>query len=164
MPKVTILFAALLILLGLVGYFGQPTGEGPSAADDEPAAATESAGADSAAADASKSKRSVTALIPAFAGAILLVFGVIGLAEGLRMHAMHGAVLIGLLGFLAAAGRSIPGLIKVASANSEVNTRSLFFVSMMAVLCGVYVGLCVRSFVAARRRRQAQEASADAAG
>ena len=107
---------------------------------------------------AAKPKRSVTALIPAFTGGLLFIFGVIALNEKWRMHGMHGAVLIGLLGFLAAGGRAATGLGKLMSADAAVNMRSLFFVSMMAILCGVYVVLCVNSFIQARKRRREAEA------
>lgn len=146
MAKVTIVFALLLIVVGLVGYFGASAAEKPA----EPAA-----DAASEAADAAESpKRSVTALIPAFAGGLLLLCGVAALNEKARMHAMHAAVLVGLLGFLAAGGRGAMGLMKLLSDDADVNRRSLAFVGMMALLCGVYVVLCVNSFIQARRRRK----------
>ncbi len=40
---------------------------------------------------------SVTALIPAIFGVLLVVFGAIAQKEHLRKHAMHGAAVVGLL-------------------------------------------------------------------
>ncbi len=146
MPRITLIFAAVLIVLGIVGYVGTPV----------PASDATDATVSSAESETEKPKRSVTALIPAFTGGLLAVFGVVALKESLLKHAMHGAVLVGLLGCLAASGRAIPGLVKMMSGDSEVNSRSLFFVTCMAIICGVYVALCVRSFIEARRRRTSE--------
>ncbi len=149
MAKTTIIFALLLILLGLVGYFGVSS---PTAATPE----KEQAASD--AAESATPKRSPTALIPAFVGVILLLCGLVALNEGLRKHAMHFAVVIGLLGFLAGAGRGAMGLAKMVSADSSLNYRSMTFVWLMALLCGLFVILCVNSFIAARKRRTAEVA------
>ena len=45
-------------------------------------------------------KQSPTAFIPSGFGVALIVLGVIALNEKYRMHAMHGAALIGLIGFV----------------------------------------------------------------
>ena len=71
---------------------------------------------------------------------------------------MHGAALIGLLGFLAAGGRGVSGIANLMSSDPAVNGRSLSFVCVMAVICGVYVGMSINSFVQARRRREEQNA------
>jgi hypothetical protein len=97
-------------------------------------------------------------LIPAFAGGLLLLCGVVALNEKARMHAMHAAVLVGLLGFLAAGGRGAMGLMKLLSEGADVNRRSLVFVWLMALLCGVFVVLCVNSFIQARKRQRAEAA------
>ena len=148
MAKITLIFAALLILLGAIGYFGEP-------------GAKEKESASSASEVSAPPKRSVTALIPAFAGILLLICGGLAFDESRRMHAMHGAVLVGLLGFLAAAGRGTMGLVKLMS-DADVNRRSLLFVWLMAILCAVFVAMCVRSFIEARKRRQAEEGQAAA--
>jgi hypothetical protein len=44
-----------------------------------------------------------TALIPAFFGLPLVILGVLALQEGWRKHAMHAAVVVGLIGFLGGA-------------------------------------------------------------
>ncbi len=151
MVRTTLIFAVLLILLGLIGYAGDPTSTSARPMDSGSNSASAQPDAD---AEHTKPKRSVTALIPTFAGGLLLFFGAAGLNEKWRMHAMHGAVLIGLLGFLAAGGRGAMGLAKLMAVDAAVNTRSLIFVCVMAVLCGIYVAMCVNSFVQARRRQR----------
>ncbi len=54
-------------------------------------------------------RTSVTALIPAFFGAVLVVCALVARAsESARKHAMHAAVAVGLIGALAALGRGVP--------------------------------------------------------
>jgi len=144
MARITIIIGSILIALGFIGYLGS----GPKAANAD--------GTENAAAADEKPKRSITALIPTFVGAVLLICGFVALDEKKRMHAMHGAVLVGLLGSLAGAGRGAMGLVKMMKGD-EVNGRSLIFVWLMAVICGVYVWLCIQSFIQARKRRQAEE-------
>ena len=103
--------------------------------------------------------RSISIFIPAFVGLPLTLLGV-GAAQApdLRKHFMHGAVLIGLLGGLAALGRGIPQVLKVIRGEA-VETLPLVSVWSMAILCFIYVGLCVQSFIAARRARQGGESA-----
>lgn len=91
-----------------------------------------------------------TALIPSIIGALLAVFGVVGLKEHLRMHAMHGAVLVALLGALGSLGRLVPALIKGTGAPAALISQGV-----TALLCSIFVVLCVRSFIAARKAREA---------
>jgi hypothetical protein len=96
-----------------------------------------------------------TALIPAAAGVLLEVCGALALNPKLRMHAMHGAAMIGVLGF---AG-TIPGLIKAIKwLTGTAPTRPAAVVSqvIMCALCALFVALCVKSFIDARRNREAQ--------
>jgi uncharacterized membrane protein HdeD (DUF308 family) len=147
MAKTTIIFALLLILLGLVGYFGTSAQAPADAAQEQ---------ADSNTAKSVTPKRSITALIPAWVGVILLLAGLVAMNESFRKHAMHLAVLIGLLGFLAGAGRGAMGLSKMVSGDPNLNYRSMTFVWLMALLCGLFVILCVNSFIQARKRRSAE--------
>jgi hypothetical protein len=81
-----------------------------------------------------------------------------------RMLAMHIAVTVGLLGFLG----TIPGLIAIArfaagSAQDAANHMQVGSISVARraaevqsatnLLCLIFVVLCVRSFIAARRAR-----------
>ena len=92
-----------------------------------------------------------TALIPAWLGCLLIVMAAVAIIKPmLNKHAMHINVLFALLGFLVAGGRLIPGLIK-----GEGTAASRVALGGMMVLTGVYVILCVRSFISARRSRTA---------
>jgi uncharacterized membrane protein HdeD (DUF308 family) len=97
---------------------------------------------------------SVTALIHAFFGIPLILCGVIAMNEKFRMHAMHGAALIGLLGFVLPLGRVI-----YASTKPEFQFGAAAGGSIaMSVLCLVFLGLCVKSFIDARIARKQKEA------
>ena len=97
--------------------------------------------------------KSVTALIPAFFGIGLIVCGL--LAFKWLKHAMHAAAMIGLVGFLAAAGRGFPSLGKAISDDPALH-RAPRLILLMAVICLAFVITCVGSFIAARKRRSAQ--------
>ena len=94
-----------------------------------------------------------TALIPAAIGVILLVLGLLGSKEKLRMHVMHAALLIGLLALLGTAS----SLLKLPSAIDGTAARpgAVFAQAATAVLSVIYLGIGVRSFIAARRARSA---------
>ena len=94
-----------------------------------------------------------TALIPAAAGILLIVFGLLARNPNLRMHAMHGAALIGLLGFFGSV-RGLPQLMKLIEGDSIARPVAAVSRSIMAVLCLAFVVLTVRSFVAARIARK----------
>jgi len=94
-----------------------------------------------------------TALIPAAAGVLLIVFGLLARNPKLRMHAMHGAALIGLLGF-AGSVSGIAQTIKMAGGDTVARPLAAVSRSIMAVLCLAFVVLTVRSFVAARIARK----------
>jgi hypothetical protein len=96
---------------------------------------------------------SPTALIPAAFGVLLLLAGVLARNERMRMHAMHGAVLVALLGFLGSV-RGVMGLGTVLD-GTAVRPAAIVAQTIMAVLTLVYVVLAVRSFIAARRARRA---------
>ena len=93
-------------------------------------------------------RTSVTALIPAIFGAVLVICALIARSENARRHAMHAAVAIGLLGALAALGRGIPAALSGGAARPAVLSQLI-----MGVLLLIYVGLGVQSFIAARKAR-----------
>ncbi len=102
----------------------------------------------------------LTALIPGYFGIPLCILGFIGLwNDRLRRHVMHGAVLISLIGFLVAVGRLATTVPAAISGGGFANPGAPLAVSLMALLCGAHVGLCVKSFLDARRSRK-QAASA----
>ena len=94
-----------------------------------------------------------TALIPAVIGAVLLVLGLLGGNEKLRMHVMHAALLVGLLALLG----TVSGLLKLPAAFDGTAARpgAVYAQAATAVLSVVYLAFGVRSFIAARRARSA---------
>jgi hypothetical protein len=92
--------------------------------------------------------RSWTALIPAFLGVVFLVLGLLAYKDHLRKHAMHAAAALGLLGVLAGLGRLLPKAFA-----GELKPLPTICISLMIVICAAFVGLCVNSFIQARRRR-----------
>ncbi len=101
--------------------------------------------------------KSITAWIPAFVGGPLILCGLIALKESLLKHAMHAAAMLGVIGFLLAAGR-----LGMLAAKGTLDLTQLGGQSLagMAALCAIFVALCVKSFIDARKRRQAREAGA----
>jgi uncharacterized membrane protein (UPF0136 family) len=93
-----------------------------------------------------------TSLIPFFFGVVLLVLGILARShnEKRRMLVMHIAVTVALLGFIFPALR----VAKVWIANhAVVMGMAVREQLLMAVICGVLVMLCVRSFIAIRKMR-----------
>jgi hypothetical protein len=84
-------------------------------------------------------------------GIPLVLLGLLALKERLLKHAMHAAAALGLLGFLAALGRIVGKLVT----GGTVTGRAGISTVVMAVLCGIFVALCVNSFIQVRRRRRA---------
>ena len=99
-----------------------------------------------------------TALIPAFFGLPLGFLGVVALKEHMQKHAMHVAFVIGLLGF---AG-TIRGLMKLPGLRTggELDRPAAVVIqAAMAIVCLLFVVLCVRSFIKTRRAGAAQRDS-----
>jgi len=99
--------------------------------------------------------RSLTALIPAFFGAALAALGRLSREGKRRKLVMHIAVIVGLLGF---AG-SVPGvwkLIRMLGGAEIARPAAAVSQSIMAALTGVFVALCVKSFIDARRNPPAE--------
>ena len=122
MAKVTLIFAGLLIALGLVGYVG--TGS-----------------------------QHPTALIPAGFGVLLGIFGGLAISpsEARRKLFMHVNVTIGLIAFLGGTAEGVRGYVHASSAGLQPDMVALASKLTMAGLMLIYVILCVRSFIAARR-------------
>lgn len=102
-------------------------------------------------------KQSWTALIPAFVGGPLILCGLIALKESLLKHAMHAAAMLGVLGLLGGVANFVRVAAKGELGKNPLGTQSTV---AMAGLCAVFVALCVKSFIDARKRRQAREAGA----
>lgn len=90
---------------------------------------------------------SMTAMIPAAFGLLLALAGFLARDEARRKHAMHAAAVVGLLG-VSAAIRPAKALSGGASINFGIAMQLL-----TAGLSALFVGLCIRSFIAARRAR-----------
>ncbi len=123
MHHVTIVTGVILCAIGLFGYFGSAS-ENPSP----------------------------TALIPAGFGAVFIVLGIVAHKASARKHVMHAAAALGLIGFLVAGGRGFSKLGLAASDDLSIS-RPVRLVILMSLVCLIYVGMCVWSFIAARRRR-----------
>ncbi len=123
MAKMTIFFGVVLIVLGVWGFVA--TGS-----------------------------THPTALIPTWTGLALAVSGALARTEDARQRMlwMHLAVTVGLLGFLGAGSRAIVELVKAQGKTLEYPV-AVADQAAMAVICLVFVLLCVRSFIAARRTR-----------
>ena len=121
MPSTSIICGVLLILIGIAGYINGVIND----------------------------KASVTALIPAFFGIVMLLLGVLaGMKEGLRKHLMHAAIVVALLGFIATAARLVPRLSGITFKAAEISQIA------MALICLVFVILAIKSFADARRAKE----------
>ncbi len=153
MKTVTITTGIVLVAIGAVGYL-LPSDASSVSATPAAESATQLETGESA---GPATKRSLTALIPAAVGALLLICGLVAAAKPTAAkHAMHVAVLFGLLGAIAATGRGVPSLIKLASGDPEANSRAVLFLVLMAIACWTFVVLAIRSFIQARRQRGAE--------
>ncbi|QDU22948.1 hypothetical protein [Urbifossiella limnaea] len=91
----------------------------------------------------------ISAASPAFVGLPIALAGLLSLAApGARKHAMHLAAVLALLGV-------IGGFVPVVLRKFDVNTTAVQVGLGMTGLSAVFLFLCVRSFVAARKARQA---------
>lgn len=129
MPKLSVLFGVLLVIVGCLGYFGAMAG-------------------------LFAAKPSPTALIPAALGILLMLCGFIGIAkEGARKHAMHVAAVVALLGLLG----SFPGLMKFPAllGGGELERPiAVMAQTATALLCLIFFLLCFQSFLKARVLRK----------
>jgi hypothetical protein len=91
-----------------------------------------------------------TALIPAFAGVIFAILGFVALNPNARKHAMHAAAALALFGFFGTIGGVIKTIQLMAGGTVE-HPAAPTTKAIMSVLCLIFVILCVRSFVSARR-------------
>lgn len=122
MAKVTLVFAALLIALGLAGFLG--TG----------------------------SQHPTALIPTWFGVALAVFgMLAMSPSEGRRKLFMHINVTIGLLGVLGAGARAMQSYIHASSSGLAPDKIALGSQITMAGLCLVYMILCINSFIAARR-------------
>ena len=89
---------------------------------------------------------SFTALIPAFFGIGLAVVGFAAITEKMRMHAIHAAAFLALLGTFGSLKRALPSITSAEELGLATMSQLL-----MAVLLILFLIICVRSFIVARR-------------
>lgn len=129
MAKTTLYFAAVFLVQGAVVYLG--TG-----------------------------RNSITALIPAVFGLLLGALGLLAQSDDSkrRMFVMHLAATLGLLGFLYPGVDVALAVVRHMHGQRPLHPRTMVEDEMvLSLLCLVYVLLCVRSFVAVRRTRAAEQ-------
>jgi hypothetical protein len=121
-----VIAGVLLIVIGIVGY----TSQDPSG------------------------KVSPTALIPAAFGIAIGLCGVLAIwKENLRKHTMHAAAALSLIGMVCA---PVPFYTRIAK-GIEIDPKSPAIISsaLTTLVCAVFLAMCIRSFAAVRRARQA---------
>jgi uncharacterized membrane protein len=124
MAKITVVFAVLLIILGLVSYFG--TG----------------------------SQHPTALIPTWFGLALgVFGFLAMSPQESRRKLFMHINVTIGLVGFIGAAWRAVSSYGHARSQGIEPDHIALAAQATMAGLLLVYVLMCVKSFIDVRRER-----------
>ena len=123
MAKVSVFFGALLIVLGLVGFWG--TG----------------------------SVHSTALIPMYFGLPLVVFgYLAKSPIESRRKLFMHINVTVGLLGFLGAVGSAIHEYGHARSLGVDVDMKALTAQLIMAGLLFIYVNMCVRSFIAARQK------------
>jgi hypothetical protein len=96
-------------------------------------------------------RTSVTALIPAFLGVVLIALSwVAARGEAARRHAMHVAMLVALVGIAGTASRLLPGLI---GGTLDVARPAVLAQITTVLLLAWYLGKGIQSFREARRSR-----------
>lgn len=131
MAKISIVFGVALMALG-IGFYAYVNAQ-------------------------SVTQHAPTALIPAAFGVLLVIMGVLARNPARRKTAMHVAAGVGLLGFLAC----IQGMIRTVRlmAGEDIpRPYASIEQAMMGLLLLFFTGLCVQSFIAARRERVRQSA------
>lgn len=124
MAKLTLIFALILIVLGVAVFIA--TGS-----------------------------HAPTALIPAYFGVLLGILGLLANSPNSkrRMVFMHIAVTVGLIGFIFPGWRGVSDLVGQAHGHAILRPVAMKEELAMAGICLVFVLLCIRSFIAARRSR-----------
>ena len=95
-----------------------------------------------------------TALIPCWFGLALAICGSLAPtgSDRKRMIIMHIAVTVGLFGFLGGATMAIIEVVK-SGGFPLLHPHAVEEQVLMALICQIFVALCIRSFIAARRAR-----------
>jgi len=97
----------------------------------------------------------LTALIPCGFGTLMAIAGALAITNDAkkRMVWMHVAVTVGLLGFLGSFSRAVDEYIQ-AHGEALAHPVAVEDQAAMAAICLIFVLLCIRSFIAARKARE----------
>jgi FtsH-binding integral membrane protein len=92
---------------------------------------------------------------PLLIGIALVLFGLLAFKPQLRKHAMHVAAMIALVGLVL----GIRGVF-LRTFTRTVSSLASYHALIMMIVCGVFLALCVNSFLRARRKRAKERAAA----
>ncbi len=107
-------------------------------------------------ADVPEGKSRVTALIPAFVGLPVAILGCVGCCKpAANKHAAHVAVVLTLLGTLGGLGMGFKNM------GAEGKETAVLAQLIMGGVCLVHVILSIKSFIAAKKAREAAAATAE---
>jgi uncharacterized membrane protein len=96
-----------------------------------------------------------TWLIPTGVGLPLIVLGAMAAKNAAsKKHAMHAAVTLALVGGLVALIQGVSQVVRLLLQGKEILPLAAGMIWAMTILCFVFVGLCVQSFIAARKARE----------
>jgi hypothetical protein len=103
--------------------------------------------------------KSPTALIPCGFGLALVLLGQLGQAsDQARKHTMHAAAVIGLVGLVAGIVLTIIDLNKRGTETPPLEL-AMYGKAAFGIICGVFLVLCVKSFIDARKARKQNQAN-----
>jgi len=122
MAKISLIFALLLVALGLLGYI-------------------------------STGSVHPTALIPTWIGLALGIFGFLAISpdERRRKVFMHINVTIALLGWIGTCVEITRSVMAAHAVGKSADPIAMYSKQLLALILIIYILLCVRSFVDARR-------------
>lgn len=90
-----------------------------------------------------------TALYRAVLGLVILVLGVLASRKALHGHMIHGALVVALLGLIV----SVPAAAELLTGAARPVASIVSLIT--ALVCAGYLGMGIRSFLAARRETEA---------
>ena len=159
MAKFAIVTGLVLILIAAAGYgLSKPKmvdAKGQAVSGDTKDATDDSTSTDNSTGELKSKGRSLTGLIPAVFGLPILLCGIWGTVKPhANKHAMHVAVTVALVGALAGSLRGVMSLLSWIK-GEDFNSRALLFTALLGVICWIFVIACVKSFIAARKAREA---------
>jgi hypothetical protein len=95
-----------------------------------------------------------TQFIPMMLGVPVLFCGVVALNPHRRRYAMHAALMIAFVGAVCGGSRASYDMLQLVSGD-EVNQYAFRLLSLMSVICAIFVVICLVSFFQTSRRKAA---------